>query len=167
MSDLIAVAYDDEYKAEEARLKLRRMQREYLIDLEDAVVVVKNAEGKVKLHQAYNLTAAGAVGGGFWGALIGLIFLNPLLGMVAGAAAGGIGGALSDVGINDDFMKELAVHLKPGTSVLFILVRKVTADKVLAEFAGSGGKIIHTSLTHEDEQKLQATLDASRVEGVA
>jgi len=76
MSTLIVVGYDDLYKAEEVRLKLRRLQSEYLIDLEDAVVAVKDAKGKVKLHQAVNLTAAGAVSGGFWGSLVGLIFLK-------------------------------------------------------------------------------------------
>ena len=88
----------------------------------DAVVVEKKQNGKVKLHQMYNLTASGAVGGGFWGVLIGLIFMNPLLGLVVGAGAGAVAGALSDVGINDDFMKQLAEKLTPGTSALFVLV---------------------------------------------
>ena len=101
MSTLIVVGYDDLYKAEEVRLKLRRLQSEYLIDLEDAVVAVKDAKGKVKLHQAVNLTTAGAVSGGFWGSLIGLIFLNPLLGLAVGAGAGAVSGALTDVGINE------------------------------------------------------------------
>src|SRR5262245_38975870 len=108
MSTLVVIGYNDPYKAEEVRLKLRRLQSEYLIDLEDAVVAVKDAAGKVKLHQAVNLTAAGAVSGGFWGSLIGLIFLNPLFGLAVGAAAGAVSGALSDIGIDDNFMKELA-----------------------------------------------------------
>ncbi|MBL8526689.1 MAG: hypothetical protein JNL68_03295, partial [Burkholderiales bacterium] len=78
MSTLVVVAYDDKYKAEEIRLMLRKLQQDYLIDLEDAVVAVKDDEGKVKLHQAVNMTAAGAVSGGFWGTLIGLIFMMPL-----------------------------------------------------------------------------------------
>ena len=160
MSTLVVVGYDDEYKAEEVRLKLRKLQSEYLIDLEDAVVAVKDAKGKVKLHQAVNLTAAGAIGGGFWGSLVGLIFLNPLLGAAVGAAAGAASGALNDLGINDNFMKELASHLKPGSSALFVLVRKATPDKVLDELKGSGGKVLKTSLSHEDETKLQAALNA-------
>lgn len=162
MADLVVIAYDDPFKAEEVRTSLRKLQREYLVDLEDAVVAVKDDNGKIKLHQMYNLTASGAVGGGFWGALIGLIFLNPLLGMAAGAAAGAAGGALTDVGINDQFMKEMAGHLKNNSSVLFVLVRKVTPDKVLEEIKGTGGKIIHTSLTHEREEKLQEALSAAR-----
>jgi uncharacterized membrane protein len=94
--------------------------------------------------------------------LIGLIFLKPLLGMAVGAASGAAGGALSDVGINDQFMKELAESMNPESSVLFVLVRKSTPDKVLAELQGTGGKILKTSLSHEDEAKLQAALDAAK-----
>ncbi len=162
MSTLVVVGYDDAYKAEEIRLKLQKLQKDYLIDMEDAVVAVKDEKGKVKLHQAVNLTAAGAVTGGFWGSLIGLIFLNPLLGLAAGAAAGALSGALTDVGIDDNFMKDLAASMKPGSSVLFVLVRKVTPDRVVEELKGTGGKILKTSLTHEDEAKLQAALSASK-----
>jgi uncharacterized membrane protein len=162
MSNLVVIGYDDPFKAEEVRLKLRKMQKDYLIDLEDAVVAVKNEKGKVKLHQAVNLTAAGAVGGGFWGSLIGLIFLNPLLGAAVGAAAGAVSGALTDVGVDDKFMKELAATMTPGSSVLFVLVRKATVDKVLDEMKGTGGKILKTSLSHDDEAKLQAALIAAK-----
>ncbi len=162
MSTLAVIGYDNEFKAEEVRLTLRKLQKDYLIDLEDAVVAVKDAKGKVKLHQAINLTAAGAVSGGFWGSLIGLMFLNPLLGAAIGAAAGATSGALADVGINDKFMKELAAAMTPGSSALFVLVRKATPDKVLAELQGSGGKVLKTSLSHDDEAKLQAALSAAK-----
>src|SRR5215470_270158 len=151
MSTLVVIEYDDQFKAEEVRLSLMKMQKDYLIDLEDAVVAVKDQQGKVRLHQAVNLTAAGAVSGGFWGSLIGLIFLNPLLGMAVGAASGAVSGALTDVGLDDKFMKELAATMKPGSSVLFVLVKKATPDKVLDEVKGTGGKILRTSLSHEDE----------------
>jgi len=162
MSTLVAIGYDDPFKAQEVRLMLAKMQKDYLIDLEDAVVAVKDDKGKVKLHQAVNLTAAGAISGGFWGSLIGLIFLNPLLGLAMGATAGAVSGALSDVGIDDKFMKELADQMNPGSSVLFILVRKATPDKVLDEIKGTGGKILKTSLSHDDEAKLQAALNAAK-----
>jgi uncharacterized membrane protein len=161
MATLVVIEYNDQYKAEETRLKLRKMQQDYLIDLEDAVVVVKDDKGKIKLHQAVNLTAAGAMSGGFWGALIGLIFLNPLLGMAVGASAGAVSGALTDVGINDRFMKDLAAGLPSGSSALFVLVRKATPDRVLEELKGTGGTVLKTSLSHEDEAKLQAALSAS------
>jgi uncharacterized membrane protein len=162
MSELVVIGFDDEHKAEEVRLALFKLQREYLIDLEDAVVAVKKPDGKIKLNQVYNLTAAGAVSGGFWGTLIGLLFLNPLMGAAVGAAAGAVSGALSDVGIDDNFMKDLSRTLEPGHSALFILVRKATPDKVLEELKGYGGKVLQTSLTHEEEEKLQAALSAAQ-----
>jgi uncharacterized membrane protein len=162
MSTLVVIEYDDQYKAEEVRLKLRKMQKEYLLDLEDAVVAVKDDKSKIKLHQSINLTGLGAVSGGFWGALIGLIFLNPLLGMAVGATAGAVSGALRDIGIDDKFMKELAEGLPAKSSALFVLVRKATPERVLEEIKGTGGKILRTSLTHEDEGKLQAALSAAK-----
>ena len=162
MSTLVAIEYDDQFKAEEIRLALMKMQKDYLIDLADAVVAVKDQKGKVRLHQAVNVTAAGAMSGGFWGALIGLIFLNPLLGMAVGATAGAVSGALTDVGINDKFMKDLAGAMKPGSSTLFVLVRKATPDRVLDELKGTGGTVLRTSLSHEDEAKLQAALTAPK-----
>ena len=128
------------------------------------MIATKDKDGKVKLHQIHSTVKAGAVSGGFWGALIGLIFLNPLLGMAIGAAGGAASRALTDVGINDQFMKELAENLKPNSSALFVLVRKANPERVLEELKGTGGKILKTSLSHEDEAKLQAALDAAQQE---
>ena len=154
MSTLVVVAYPSLYKAEEVRLHLLKLQKEYLLELEDAAIAVKQENGKIKLHQLVNLTAGGAVSGGFWGALIGLIFLNPLL----GAGAGAVSGALADVGVNDAFMKELAAQLQPGHSALFVLFRNATVDKALDELRGTGGTVLKTSLSHEDEAKLREVL---------
>jgi uncharacterized membrane protein len=162
VSTLVVVGYDDPFKAQEVRLKLLKMQKDYLIDMADAVVAVKDQSGKVTLHQAVNMTATGAVSGGFWGALIGLIFAAPLLGMAVGAAAGAASGALTDLGIDDKFMKDLAATLQPGSSVLFVLVRKATPDKVLEELAGTGGRVLKSSLSHDDEAKLQTALNAAK-----
>ena len=158
MSTLVVVGYDNPFTAEEIRLKLQKMQSQYLIDLDDAVVAVKNAKGKVKLHQPVNMTALGAVGGGFWGTLIGMLLLTPIAGLAIGAATGAVSGALRDVGINDAFMKDLADTMKPNTSALFVLVRKSTPDRVLEALKGTGGKILQTSLSHEQTEKLQETL---------
>jgi uncharacterized membrane protein len=162
MSTLVAIGYGDPYRAEEVRLMLRKMQRDYLIDLEDAVVAVKDDQGRVRLNQPSSPTAAGAASGGFWGALIGLVFMAPFLGLAMGAAAGAISGALTDVGITDTFMKELAETMKPGSSVLFALVRTATPQRVLDELKGTGGKLLHTTLAHEDEAKLQKALSTAK-----
>jgi len=158
MSDLIAIAYDDEFKAEEVRLVLAKLQKQHLIELDDAAVVVKNEEGKVQLKQAVNLTAAGAATGSFWGLLIGTLFFSPLLGVALGAASGALSGALSDIGVNDDFMRELGESLPSSSSALFILVRKVTPDKVLDAVASYGGKVLQTSLSKDEEHQLQEVL---------
>ena len=158
MSTLVVIAFPTEAKAEEVRRKLFAMQRDYLIELDDAVVAAKDIPGRIKLNQLISTTAAGAVSGTFWGTLIGLIFLMPLVGAAMGAASGALGGALTDLGINDNWLKETAAAIQPGTAALFVLVRKVTADKVLERLRGEGGTVMKTSLDHTKEAALQAAL---------
>jgi uncharacterized membrane protein len=160
MSNLVVIGFDDETSAFAMRAELAKMQKEYLIEMEDVVVVTKDEKDKVKLHQAVNLTASGAMGGGFWGMLIGMIFLNPLLGAAVGAGAGALSGKLADIGINDDFMKGLGETLTPNTSALFVLVRKATPDKVLEGLKGFKGKVLQTSLTKDKEDELRKVLEA-------
>jgi uncharacterized membrane protein len=162
MSDLVVIEFDNEVTAFDMRAALARMQQEYLIEMDDVVVVTKNEKGKLKLHQAHNLTAAGAVTGSFWGMLIGMIFLNPLLGAAVGAGTGALSGKLQDIGINDEFMKELAGNLTNGTSALFVLVRKASGDKVLEKLKQKGfkGKVLQTSLSVEVEDDLRKVLEA-------
>jgi uncharacterized membrane protein len=157
MSDLVFIAFDSEAKAEEVRQKILTMQKEYLVELGDAVVAVKDVNGRIKLNQLINTTAAGALSGAFWGTLIGLIFLAPLVGTAIGAASGALSGRLTDTGINDRFMKDAADALQPGAAGLFLLIRKMTTDKVLADLRGIGGKVMRTSF---DETKEAALRDA-------
>src|SRR3954453_22279243 len=124
MSNLVAVAYPDQATAEEVLQTLSRLQKEHSIELEDAVIVTRDAEGKVKLHQSNKLVAGGAVGGALWGGLIGLIFFVPLLGMAVGAASGAAAGKMSDYGVDDDFMKNLGNELEPGAGALILLIRR-------------------------------------------
>lgn len=159
MSTLVVIAFDDEYKANEVLLELVKLQREHLLDMEDAAVVVRTKDGKIKVNQTQDLTLAGALGGGFWGLLIGLLFFNPLLGWAAGLVAGAISGKLTDIGIDDNFIKELGKTIEPGNSAIFTLVRQATPDKVLEEVGRFGGKVLRTSLSKEDEEKLQEALN--------
>ena len=163
MSNLIVIGFNNEADAFEMRAALARMQAQYLIEMEDAVVVTRDTKGKAQLHQPLNLTAAGAVSGAFWGTLIGMLFLNPLLGAAVGAGSGALSGKLADIGINDQFMKDLGATLTPGTSALFVLVRKSTPDKVLEglkAFAGKG-RVLQTSLTKVKEEELRKFIEAS------
>ena len=161
MSNLVVIGFDNAADAFELRAALAKLQTQYLIEMEDAVVVTRDATGKVQLHQALNLTAAGAVSGAFWGTLIGMLFLNPLLGAAAGAGSGALSGKLTDIGINDQFMKDLGATLTNGASALFVLVRKSTPDKVLEglkPFAGKG-RVIQTSLTKDNEDELRKVIE--------
>jgi uncharacterized membrane protein len=158
MSDLVVIVYPSEEKAEEVRQRLFKLQKEYLITINDAVIAVKTEGGTVKLNQLVNTTAVGAASGSFWGLLIGVLFLNPIIGVALGAASGALGGALSDFGINDNFMKELAASIKPGDAALFVLIKNMTADKVLNEIKDAGGTVLKTSLDETKEQVLRDAL---------
>lgn len=158
MSDLVVIAFPSEAKAEEVRTKILELQKDYLIELGDAAIAVKQPDGSIKLNQLINTTAAGAVSGTFWGTLIGLIFLVPLVGAAIGAASGALGGWLTDVGVNDAFMKEVAESLQPGNAALFLLIRKLTTDKVLEDLKGVGGKVLRTSFDHTKEDALRNAL---------
>jgi len=157
MSDLVAIVYPSEAKAEEVRQKILKLQNEYLIAINDAVIAVKEGES-IKLNQLVNTTMTGAAGGSLWGLLLGMVFLNPLLGVALGAGAGALGGALTDFGIRDQFMKDLASKVKPGDAVLFLLIKSMTADKVLNEIKDAGGIVLKTSLDEKKEQQLRDTL---------
>jgi uncharacterized membrane protein len=137
MSDLVVIVYPSEARAEEMRQKVISLQKEYLIEIGDAAIAVMHEGGKIKLNQLLNTTALGAVSGGFWGLLIGAIFLMPVFGAALGAASGALGGALTDYGVNDGFMKELSTNLQPGNAALFLLINKMTGDKVLDAIKGT------------------------------
>jgi|SRR6266480_996642 len=158
MSNLVAIAYPDRDTAEQVRRTLLEMQKEHLIDLDDMVVVTRSEDGKVKLHQSSSVAAAGAAGGAIWGGLIGLLFLAPLFGMAVGAAAGGATGSLTDVGVDDKFMKELGTRLAEGGAAVIVLVRKSTPYKVLPRIQEYGGHVLQTSLSQEAEDGLRASL---------
>lgn len=158
MSDLVAIEFPSEEKAEEVRQKLLDMQTEYLIELEDAVVAIKLPNGRIKLNQLFHPAAAGAAYGSLWGLLVGMIFLMPAAGAALGAASGALSGALTDVGINDQFMRDVAATLQSGNAALFLLIRKMTADKVLADLKGVGGKVLRTSFDQTRENALREAL---------
>jgi len=154
MSDLIAIVYPDVHRAAVVLDALQRLERAHLLDLEDACVVTRDRRGRVRLHQSVNLPARGAVGGMFWGTLIGLVTLNPLVGLATGAAAGAVAGTLIDHGISDDFMRELGEQLVDESSALFVLVRHATTSRVEPELARFGGRLLHTSLDTTAEARL-------------
>jgi uncharacterized membrane protein len=166
MSELVVVTYPDVYKAGEVCATLQRLHKQFLIEIEDIAFITREEDGKLKLHQTTSVAnAATGIGlwkGTLWGGLIGLLFLQPALGMITGAALGAAGGALAgksvDYGISDSFMKELGERVRPGTSALFVLFRKATWEKVLDQIAQYGGTVMHSSLSPEAENRLQEAL---------
>jgi uncharacterized membrane protein len=158
MSKLVAIGYPSVDDAQGALETLGRLATEHAIELDDVVIAERKQNGKIKLHQARSTTGAGAAGGALWGGLIGLIFLMPLFGLAIGAASGAAAGALTDVGVDDNFMKEVGAHLEPGNAALFVLFRSATADKVIPEIRKFGGTVIQTSLDDEAEEALREAL---------
>src|SRR5262249_54725202 len=153
MSNLVVLGFDGIHTADDVLNKVRSLQKEYLIDMEDACVVERDKSGKISIKQAVNLTAIGAAGGGstgaLWGAIVGLIFLNPPAGMaigaLTGAGVGALSGSLTDYGIRDDFVKKLGETIPEGSSALFILFKKVNEDKVLPELEPYKPRVLKTS----------------------
>ncbi|MTW18394.1 DUF1269 domain-containing protein [Rhodoplanes serenus] len=166
MSTLVVLGFDGLHTADEVLNKLRSLQKEYLIDLEDACVVEREASGKVHVKQAVNLTALGAAAGGsrgaLWGALVGILFLNPLAGMavgaLTGAGAGALAGSLAKYGIDDDFVKRLSATIPEDSSALFVLFKSVNEDKVLPELEPFKPRVLRTNLSDQDEERLRAEL---------
>jgi uncharacterized membrane protein len=166
MSNLVVLGFDGLHTADEVLNKLRSLQKEHLIDLEDACVVERDDGGKIHVKQAVNLTAIGAKTGGLWGAmwgtLVGVLFMNPLAGMVLGAAvgagSGALSGSLANYGIDDGFIKKLGETITPNSSARFVLVRRATEDKVLPEIEPFKPRVLKTSLSNEQEEKLKAAL---------
>jgi uncharacterized membrane protein len=158
MSTLVAIAYPDRETADRVRAELVQATKEHLVQLEDAVVVEHEPGGKIKLHQAMSPTATGAAGGAVWGGIIGLLFLAPVVGMAIGAASGALGGKMADVGVNDNFMKDLGAKLTPGTAALIALGSTDARDKLIERVKPYGGDVIQTSLSSDEEQRLRAAL---------
>ncbi|WP_037608198.1 DUF1269 domain-containing protein [Streptacidiphilus rugosus] len=166
MSNLIAVAYPDVATAQQVRSKLVELQKQKLIKVEDAVVVERRSDGKVKLHQAVSTTGAGAAGGALWGGLIGLLFFMPFLGAAIGGATGAAVGSAQDFGVDDDFMRKVGAQLVAGSAAVFTLVSDAVTEKVLPELAPFGGQIIQTSLSPADEEHLKEAAAAAAAHAV-
>ena len=175
MSELVVVGFDDPQEADRVLTEMARLKREHLIDLEDAVVAIRDPDGEVRIKQSINLIGIGAAQGGLsgalWGTLVGLLFLNPLIGLAVGGAVGAGTGALTgslvDYGIDDGLIRSIGETIKPNTSALFLLIKKVQPDKVLHELSGFKGHVIRSSLSPEQEARLEAALSTTQQPGSA
>ena len=156
MATLTVWKFPDASGAEHAEATLERLQKEALITIHDAASVSwPTGAKKPKTRQLRGLTGAGALGGAFWGLLFGLIFFVPLLGLAIGAGVGALAGSMSDVGIDDDFIKSVRDQVTPGTSALFVLSSDAVIDKVKGAFEGQQAELLHTNLDTDQEAKLR------------
>jgi uncharacterized membrane protein len=151
---MVVLAFDNENGADQGRQKLVELNNEYVLNLVDAVEVVRHTDGKLKLKNIRNLTGIGAMGGAFWGLIFGLLFLMPLFGVAVGAVSGAIAGHFMHYGVSKEFLKQVEDTVKPGTSALAILANNVTVDKVIPALSALHPKVIRSSLSTEQEAKL-------------
>ena len=157
MATLTVWKFSDAGAAERATETLASLQAQGLINVQDeAVVTWPEDKKKPKTIQEHHLVGAGALGGGFWGLLFGLIFFVPLIGAAVGAAVGALSASMVDVGINDDFIKQVRQEVTPGTSALFVLSSDAVEDRVAEAFKDyQGMKLIYTNLSKDEEANLR------------
>ena len=163
-STLTVVMFDNESKGGQAREIMRNLKRQGYIDLEDMIVVVKKPDGAVQLAQEHKRARRGGLAGSITGLVVGSLFFTPLIGAVLGAVAGALPASLADMGIDDQFVKDLSKKFKPGCSALFTLVRKADPERVKEAFLGFGGKVLVNSFNKETEAQIQTILDATEAE---
>jgi uncharacterized membrane protein len=167
MATLTVWKFDTADGAQNALTTLERLQKEELIRVVDAAVVTWPADRKKpRTQQLHNLTGAGALGGSFWGLLFGLIFFVPLLGLAVGAAVGASTGSLTDVGIDDDFIKKVRDKVTPGTSALFAMTQDAVTDRVVDAFRGTRAELVSTNLSADQEAKLREAFSETDPEKV-
>ena len=159
MSDLIAIGYPDETTAVEAEHEAQPLAGELIIQPDAIAAIVRHQDGKFKVITTQgSTTGGGAIWGSFWGLLFGMLFFVPFLGMAIGAGLGALFGKLEQSGIDAEFQAQVRDMLQPGTSALFLVVEKITADKAVRALGRYGGVVLKTSLSAEAEQELQAAL---------
>jgi uncharacterized membrane protein len=148
--------FEDAEGADKAVATLEGLAKQQLITVQDAATVSwPNGAKKPKTRQLHSLTGAGALGGAFWGLLFGLLFFVPLLGMAVGAAMGALGGSMSDIGIDDEFIKRVRSEVTPGTSALFLMSSGAVMDKVRDAFRGQQPELVSTNLSDDQERALR------------
>lgn len=161
MSQLIVFTYNSEGQAATVLQKVTDLSKQHLIGVQDAAVIVKDANGKVKVKQTMESMVKGRniVSAGFWGLLIGLIFGGPIFLALLSMGLSALFGRSLDVGVDNQFIKDVGNDLAPGNSALFLLSNEITVDKVADALREYGGTLYHTSLSKEAEENLTRALD--------
>ena len=155
MSELMVLGFENELEADRFGLKLAELQKDLIVQLQDAAEVVRDPDGKPHVKHDTHLVGAGAMGGAFWGMLFGLLFLVPFLGLAIGAAWGALFGKLGKTGIDSQVLQQMGDAVPPGKAGWFLLIGQMTEDKFLAAVTGTGAKLVRSNLTAEQEQQLK------------
>ncbi|WP_188508966.1 DUF1269 domain-containing protein [Conyzicola nivalis] len=154
MATLSVWKFDTATGADDAGRTLQALHDRALITVHDAAVVSWAADDKKPKTRSLD-ESIGALGGAFWGFLLGLIFFVPLLGTAIGLATGALTASLRDVGIDDAFIDRVRESVTPGTSALFVLSSDAVTDEVRKAFAGTEMELIETNLSADDERALR------------
>lgn len=154
MSELIVIGYDDPTVAKNAYAAVQNLQNDYVVNLTGLAIVSVDEEGKTHVDTPSKIVGVSAASGALWGMVFGILFLVPGLGLLMGAAMGGLLGKLGKSGVDDQFRGQVQALLKPGTTAVVIMASKITEDKFADAMQTFGGTVLKTSLTDEDEQEL-------------
>jgi uncharacterized membrane protein len=158
MSEMVVIGYQDEQTAEKAMDEVIRLQKDYMIELDQLAVVQQDTNGKFHTHTPVSPAGEGTVWGSFWGLLFGMLFFVPFLGMIVGGAMGAMMGGMAKVGLKKEYLERVRDVVKPGTSALFMVIQKVTPDKVIEALKPYGGEVLRTSLSEDAEQRLREAM---------
>lgn len=158
MSELIVIGYDDPAVANNAYAAVQNLQKDYVVNLSGLAIVSVDADGKTHVDTPSKIVGVSAASGALWGTVFGILFLVPGLGLLAGAAMGGLLGKLGKSGVDEQFRGQVQALLKPGSTAVVIMAAKITEDKFADAMQPYGGTVLKTSLSDEDEKELSEHL---------
>jgi uncharacterized membrane protein len=164
MSELMVLGFENEMEADRFGLKLAELQKDLIVQLQDAAEVVRDLDGKPHVKHGHSLVGAGAMGGAFWGMLFGLLFFVPFLGLAIGAAMGGLFGKLGKTGMDKEVLQQMGDAVPPGKAGWFLLIGQMTEDKFLAAVKGTNATLVRSNLTEEQEKDLKHAFGAKKHE---
>ena len=155
MSEMIVLGFENETEADKFGATLAQLQKDMIVQLQDAAEVIRDADGKPHVKHGNHLVGIGAMGGAFWGMLFGFIFLVPFLGLAIGAAMGALFGKMGKTGIDRQVLEQMGDAVPPGKAGWFLLISQMTEDKFLAAVQGTNAKLVRSNLSHDQEEELK------------
>jgi uncharacterized membrane protein len=162
MSEMMVLGFENEMEADRFGLKLQELQKDMIVQLQDAAEVVRDPDGKPHVKHGHGLVGAGALGGAFWGMLFGLLFFVPFLGLAIGAGMGALFGKLGKTGIDKEVLQQMGDAVPPGKAGWFLVIGQMTEDKFMAAVEGTNATLVRSNLTEEQEKELKHAFGAKK-----